>query len=47
VALPLPRAARAALAARRPDTVGLRHTSTLGKRVVVVRRTVHVVPARP
>jgi hypothetical protein len=47
VALPLPRAARAALAARRPVTVGLRLTATLGKRVVVVRRTVNVVPARP
>jgi hypothetical protein len=46
VALPLPRAARAALAARRPVTVGLRLTATLGKRVVVVHRTMRVVPAR-
>jgi hypothetical protein len=46
VALPLPGAARAALAARRPVTVGLRLTATLGKRVVVVHRTMRVFPAR-
>jgi hypothetical protein len=43
VSLALPRAARAALAAGRPVTVALRLAATMGPRVVVVRRTVHVV----
>jgi hypothetical protein len=43
VALPLPHALRAALAARRRVTVRLRLRATVGGRVVAVRRTVRVV----
>jgi hypothetical protein len=45
VAIALPPASRAALAGGRPITVRLRLTAKLGGRVVVVRRTVRVIPA--
>jgi hypothetical protein len=46
VRIALPERARAALSVGRPITVRLRLTATMGRRVVVVRRTVHIVAVR-